>query len=131
MAKNRYKIENNIINDLDGSFTAEEYYETDELLVTLDDRGIRRYKIVDNNHVLRSQEEMDADYFPTYKQIILVKLRELFVKKFPDSSKDISALTAHYRNIKTASANWTTIADADAAYENYLSFMDITEIEEL
>ena len=126
MAKNRYKIINNIVHGLDGSFTAEEYYETDENLQTTDDNGIWRYKIVNGNHVLRSQEEIDADYLPIYKEEKLTEIRELLYTRWPDSSKTIAALKARYDVVKGASSGWADTSEVDTAYNDFVTFMDLS-----
>ena len=126
MAKNRYRIENNIIVAFDGSYTAEEVYETDENLTIGDGNGTKRYKIVDGSHVLRTQEEMDTDYLPIYKEEKLTELRELLYTRWPDSSKTIAALKAQYDVVKAASSEWDSLTDVDTAYDNFTTFMDLS-----
>jgi len=61
-----------------------------------------------------------------YAAIKLNEIKELVSNDFPDSSKDVSALIAQYKIIKSASFGWTTIAQVDTAYDNFIAFMDLS-----
>ena len=124
--KNRYKVESTIITGSDASFTAPEFYETDENLQVENENGIYLWKIVDNILTARSSAEIDADYLEIYRAEKLEALRELFVNNWPDSSKAISANQAQYNNAKSGIAGAADIAEVDTEYNTFVEFMDLS-----
>ena len=124
--KNRYEVENNIIKDIDNSYTSVEFYLTDDRLEVLNENGIPQYKIVGSTHVLRSQSEIDADYLLIYIEKRLLDLRELLYTRWVDSSKTGAANQSQYKIIKSNISNATSLSQVDNEYNNFKIFMDLS-----
>ena len=77
--KNRYKVENNIITGSDNSYTAKEFYLTDDNLQVINDNGVPQYKVMDGKHELRTKAEIEADakYISKSNQQILSELKNI------------------------------------------------------
>ncbi len=70
--------------------------------------------------------EINTDYLPVYIPEKLDEIRTLLYTRWPDSGKTIAALKAEYDNVKTASSGWTSISDVNTAYDNFVTFMDLS-----
>jgi len=124
--ENRYKIENGIIVGNDLSYTASEVYETDDNLQIFNENGVYLYKVISGNIIARTQSEIDADYLIIYKDKKLTELRELLYTSWPDSSKAIAALKENYDLSKSSIESATSISEIDTAYNNFVTFMDLS-----
>ena len=126
MAKNRYIKEGVIIKELDASFSAPDFFETDQNLQVTNKDGIYIYKVVDNQAVLRSQSEIDADFLPIYIDKKLIELRELIYTRWVDSSKTAAANQAQYQIVKSNIETATSIIEVDNKYNNFVTFMNLS-----
>jgi len=134
MAKNRYKVENNIIIGLDASYTAEEFYETDDNLQTLNTDGSYKFKISDGIHVERTQSEIESDstFLNKYKkntwkelfQLLKDNLFEIIVSRRDggDTGFDFDDVTVKAKNFRDNLAGLSTIEEVDSAKESAITW---------
>lgn len=124
MAKNRHIVESDIIKELDASFSAPDFIETDQILEVKNTNGIYQYKRVSGEIVARTQAEIDADYLPVYIAQKIDDARELLYTRWPDSSKTIAANQARYQSFK--GGTYADIAAVDSEYDDFVTFLDLS-----
>lgn len=92
--------------------------------------GIFIFKYISGSIVEKTPAEIEAEintnYLPNYIVLKLDEIRTKLYMYWPDSSKTISALKAQYDVVKTASSGWSSISDVDTAYDNFITFMDLS-----
>ena len=60
-----------------------------------------------------------------YAERKIDEIRGLVTSRWVDSSKTIAALKAQYDVFKGASSSWTSFAEVDSAYNDFIIFMDL------
>lgn len=135
--KNRYKVENNIITDSDASYSASEFYLTDETLQVKNADGSCRYKIVAGDHVLRSQAEIENDstFLNAYKKEVWKELYgtlkdnlfEIIVNKRQAGNPtfNFDDVVAKAQLFKNNAASYSTVAEIDTARDQAINWMGI------
>ena len=125
MAKNRYKIENNIITELDCSYTAPEFYLTDDNLQVTNENGILQYKIVGGVHVSRSQSEIDVAYLPIYSIQKIDEMESHILERLLRWSIALPAIQAKFNNVFIVSVEGAvSLAEVDAAYNDMITWLN-------
>jgi hypothetical protein len=76
--------------------------------------------------VLLKTAQMLVDEYAEEKLYGVAGIRELLYTRWPDSSKTIAALKAQYDVVKSDSSSWTSLAEVDTAYDNFVTFMDLS-----
>ena len=123
--KNRYKIENNIIKELDASYTAPEFYLTDDNLQVTNENGIPQYKIVGGVHVSRSQSEIDVAYLPIYSIQKIDEMESHILERLLRWSIALPAIQAKFNNVFIVSVEGAvSLAEVDAAYNDMITWLN-------